>query len=554
MLANPGFGAQISEAGGGYSWALNSRLNMLTPWSNDPVGDPPGEWFLLQDTRTMQAWSVAPSAAGDKRAEYRVSHGQGHTTIGHRSGSLDVSASWCVDPDVAVKQVRLRLINRGHRTINLRIVGIAEWILGANRSDRGTTLTSAASQRAAPGESDDAAAESRSDERRMTTLFCTQRDRAGGFGGGTAFFGLAGDAEDLTDWTCDRRESFDARGRLVIPDQYGQASGGGLDPCAAIATRITLRAGDTIERTFLLGWAPSHEGAQALAASAALVPPLKRKLAVRDRWDALLEATVVKTPDPLFDAMVNRWLLYQTVACRLWAKAGFYQAGGAYGYRDQLQDAMALAWAAPDMLRRQLLLAASRQFPEGDVQHWWHAPTGAGVRTHFSDDLLWLPHAALRYTATTGDAGVLDERVPFLEGMPVPPGAEDAYYVPGRGAELASVYEHCARAIDRSLTVGAHGLPLMGSGDWNDGMNRVGHEGRGESVWLAWFLIDIVERFAPLAESRGDVARAAAWRDAARGWRRALESAGWDGHGTGAPSSTTARRSARPPTKSAAST
>ena len=363
----------------------------------------------------------------------------------------------------------------------------------------------------------------------MTTLFCTQRDRAGGFGGGTAFFGLAGDAEDLTDWTCDRRESFDARGRLVIPDQYGQASGGGLDPCAAIATRITLRAGDTIERTFLLGWAPSHEGAQALAASAALVPSLKRKLAVRDRWDALLEATVVRTPDPLFDAMVNRWLLYQTVACRLWAKAGFYQAGGAYGYRDQLQDAMALAWAAPDMLRRQLLLAASRQFPEGDVQHWWHAPTGAGVRTHFSDDLLWLPHAALRYTVTTGDAAVLDESVPFLEGMPVPPGAEDAYYVPDRSAELASVYEHCARAIDHSLAVGAHGLPLMGSGDWNDGMNRVGHEGRGESVWLAWFLVDIVERFAPLAESRGDVARAVAWRDAVRGWRRALESAGWDG-------------------------
>jgi cyclic beta-1,2-glucan synthetase len=533
VLANPGFGAQISEAGGGYSWALNSRLNMLTPWSNDPVADPPGEWFLLQDTRTMQAWSVAPSAAGDNRAEYRVAHGQGHTTIGHRSGALDASATWCVDPDLAVKQVRLRLINRGHRTINLRIVGVVEWILGANRADRGTTLTTAASQRAAPAEGGGASGggsdESKNDERRMTTLFCTQRDRAGGFGGGTAFFGLAGDAEDLADWTCDRRESFDARGRLVIPDQYGQASGGGLDPCAALATRVALRAGDTIERTFLLGWASSLEGAQALAASAALVPPLTRKLAVRDRWDALLETTVVKTPDPLFDAMVNRWLLYQTVACRLWAKAGFYQAGGAYGYRDQLQDAMALAWAAPDLLRRQLVLAASRQFPEGDVQHWWHAPTGAGVRTHFSDDLLWLPHAALRYTEATGDVGVLDERVPFLEGMQVPEGAEDAYYVPGVSGEQASVYEHCARAIDRSLTAGAHGLPLMGTGDWNDGMNRVGHEGRGESVWLAWFLVDLVERFAPLAEGRGDVARATRWRDAAHGWRSALEDAGWDG-------------------------
>ncbi len=532
VLANPGFGAQISEAGGGYSWALNSRLNQLTAWSNDPVADPPAEWFLLQDTRTMQAWSVTPSAAGETQAEYRVSHGQGLSTISHRSGPLDVSASWCVDADAAVKQVRLRLINRGHRTINLRIVGIAEWILGANRSDRGTTLTRAASQRAAPADVDAATASSdepRSSERRMTTLFCTQRDRAGGFGGGTAFFGLAGDTEELTDWTCDRRESFDARGRLVIPDQYGQASGGGLDPCAAIATRITLRAGDTVERSFLLGWGPSPEDAHALAASAAMVVPLKRRQAVRDHWDALLESTTVKTPDPLFDAMVNRWLLYQTIACRLWAKAGFYQAGGAYGYRDQLQDAMALAWAAPAMLRRQIVLAASRQFPEGDVQHWWHAPTGAGVRTHFSDDLLWLPHAALRYVAATGDAGVLDESVTFLEGMPVPPGAEDAYYVPGIGSESASVYEHCARAIDRSLKVGAHGLPLMGTGDWNDGMNRVGHEGRGESVWLAWFLIDVAERFAPVAEGRGEATRAAVWRDAARGWRRSLEESGWDG-------------------------
>ena len=532
VLANPDFGTQVSEAGGGYSWALNSRLNMLTPWSNDPVADPPGEWLLLQDTKTMQAWSVTPSSAGDNQAEYRVSHGQGYSAVSHRHGALDIQVSWCVDPEASVKQARLRIVNRGHRTLNLRVIGITEWILGANRSDRGTTLTSVASQRAAAG--GDAAA-TRSEgaapelDRRMTTLFCTQRDRSGGFGGGTAFFGLAGDAEDLTDWTCDRRESFDARGRLIVPDQYGQASGGGLDPCAAIATRIVLRAGDSIDRVFLLGWAASPEAAQALAASAALVSPLERKQDVRDRWDELLEATVVRTPDPLFDAMVNRWLLYQTVACRLWAKAGFYQAGGAYGYRDQLQDSMALAWARPDLLRKQLLLSASRQFPEGDVQHWWHAPTGAGVRTHFSDDLLWLPYAALHYAETSGDATLLDERVPFLEGMAVPAGAEDAYYAPGISGESASVYEHCARAIDHSLTAGVHGLPLMGSGDWNDGMNRVGHEGRGESVWLAWFLLDVVGRFAPVAEARGETERAARWRQFARGWQDALQTAGWDG-------------------------
>ncbi|MEP7303549.1 MAG: glucoamylase family protein, partial [Caldimonas sp.] len=476
VLANPDFGAQLSEAGGGYSWALNSRLNMLTPWSNDPVADPQGEWFLLQDSRTMQTWSVTPSAAGDNQAEYRISHGQGYSVIGHRRGALDVSVSWCVDPLLSVKQVRLRLVNRGHKTIALRLIGIAEWVLGANRADRGTTLTSMASQRTAPGSETAGAArpEGVPVERRMTTLFCSQRERSGGFGGGTAFFGLAGDAEELADWTCDRRESFDARGRLIVPDQYGQVSGGGLDPCAAIATRIAVRAGDTIDRVFLLGWASSPEGAHALAKSAALQPPLRRMQEVRERWDELLDATVVRTPDPLFDAMVNRWLLYQTIACRLWAKAGFYQAGGAYGYRDQLQDSMALAWTAPALLRQQIVLSASRQFPEGDVQHWWHVPTGAGVRTHFSDDLLWLPHAVLHYVSTAADPTLLDESVPFLEGMAVPPGAEDAYYVPDISGESASVYEHCARAVDHSLTAGAHGLPLMGSGDWNDGMNRVG--------------------------------------------------------------------------------
>ena len=532
VLANAEFGTQLSEAGGGYSWALNSRLNMLTPWSNDPVSDPPGEWLLLQDTRTLQAWSVAPGAAGDAGSEYRVSHGQGYSVISHRRGALDVSVAWCVDAETSIKQVRVRLVNRGHRTLQLRIIGIAEWILGANRADRGTTHTKMASHPAAPGA--DASAgprpgEAAEPERRMTTLFCTQRDRSGGFGGGTAFFGLAGDSEEMIDWTCDRRESFDARGRLVVPDQYGQASGAGLDPCAAIATRLQLRAGDLVDRVFLLGWSASPQGAQVLAESAAMVPALKRMQHVRSRWDELLGGAVVRTPDPLFDAMVNRWLLYQTIACRLWAKAGFYQAGGAYGYRDQLQDSMALAWSAPHMLRKQIVLSASRQFPEGDVQHWWHAPTGAGVRTHFSDDLLWLPHAALHYLQSTGDATLLDESVTFLEGIPVPPGAEDAYYAPDVGADAAPLYEHCARAIDRSLGVGVHGLPLMGTGDWNDAMNRVGHEGRGESVWLAWFLCDIVARFTPLAEQRGETDRAVRWGEAMRGWRTALQREGWDG-------------------------
>ena len=530
VLANPGFGAQISEAGGGYTWGQNSRLNQLTPWSNDALGDGCGEWFLLQDLRTQQAWSVTPSAAGDADAQYRVAHGQGYSAISHHHGALEVNATWCVDDESAVKQVRIRLVNRGHRTMQLRLVGIAEWILGAQRSDRASTFTAMAGVDAAlGGDTAPAGTQSADDGGRATVLFCTQRDRSAGFGGGTAFFALAGDREDLTDWTCDRREMFDARGRAIVPDHFGNAAGCALDPCAALSTRIVLRAGETIDRTFLLGYAPTADGARALAASAAAVPALRRLHRVRTRWDELLGTAVVRTPDPLFDAMVNRWLLYQTIACRLYARAGFYQAGGAYGFRDQLQDSLALAGPAPALLRAQILLAASRQFAPGDVQHWWHAPTGAGVRTHFSDDLLWLPYACCHYVQATGDATILDEQVSFLEGAGIPDGAEDAYYVPTASDDTASVYEHCARTIDRSLPVGAHGLPLMGTGDWNDGMNRVGYQGRGESVWLAWFLCDVVERFAPVAEHRGEAERAARWRDASRGWRDALESSGWDG-------------------------
>ena len=528
VLANPTFGAQISEAGSGYTWAVNSRLNQLTAWSNDPVADPPSEWFLLQDRKTMEVWSVAPGAWGDAGVGYRVAHGQGYSSIGHRRGDLQVSATWCVDAVTSVKQVRLRLVNRGHRSVHLRVIGIAEWTMGANRSDRGTVFTAPYRQSLGavnPAGSDPDAIQAQ----QLTALLCTQTDRSAGFGDGTAFFGLAAPADERENWTCDRRECFDAYGGLVLPDQFGQRSGSGLDPCAALSTRVRLAAGDTVERVFLLGYAANPQAARQLAAAAAATPAVQRLEQVRQSWDRLLGATAVKTPDPLFDAMVNRWLVYQTVACRLWAKAGFYQAGGATGFRDQLQDAMALAWAAPAMLREQLVLCASRQFTQGDVQHWWHAPQGAGVRTHFSDDLLWLPYACVVYLRATGDMALLDQPVPFIEGAAIPEGAEDAYYTPVISDLEAPLYEHAARTIDRSLRVGEHGLPLMGSGDWNDGMNRVGIAGRGESVWLGWFLCVVVSGFAPLARIRGDDARAQRWEDAAVGWKAALLGPAWDG-------------------------
>jgi cyclic beta-1,2-glucan synthetase len=514
VLSNPRFGAQVSETGAGYTWALNSRMNQLTAWSNDPVADPPSEWFLLQDLKSQEIWSIAPCAWGLADTAYQIAHGQGYTTIRHRHGDLEVTATWCVDSKTSVKQVEIVLVNHGRATRRLRLVGLMEWQMGGSRSDRNTVRTTHFCQRLP--------------DQKLTALLSTQRECSAGFGEGTAFFGIASSAQE-EDWTCDRRECFDARGRLVLPDHFGRRSGDGLDPCAALSSRCTLESGETTTRIFLVGYADSANAARQLATQAASTAVGSRMQEVRSSWDQLLDATVVATPDPLFDAMVNRWLLYQTVTCRLWAKAGFYQAGGATGFRDQLQDAMAMAWAAPDMLRNQIILCASRQFPEGDVQHWWHAPTGAGVRTHFSDDLLWLAYACSHYLKATGDAMLLEQMVPFIEGIPVPEASEDAYYTPAVSESQASVYEHAARAIDRSLRVGEHGLPLMGTGDWNDGMNQVGNLGRGESVWLGWFLCELIADFAPLAYAHNQSERGLRWEEAAKALKVSLHGEAWDG-------------------------
>ena len=521
VLSNPGFGAQISESGAGYTWARNSRLHQLTPWSNDPVGDAAGEWLLLQDRRTGELWNVGAAGLGAGSVSVRVRHGPGTTTLQHRRGDLAVEATWAVDADLALKWVRVRLVNHGRRALRLRIVALAEWMMGAGRIDR-LSVRTAAELLPSTGSVDTPP---------TPVLLASQRDAHAGFGGATAFlmFARADDAVEAAGWTCDRREFFDARGRLVVPEHFGRRSGAGLDPCAGLAEHVVVDALGATERVLVLGHADSPDAARALAQQALMHVPQTRVTLARERWEAMLGAVTVRSPDPLFDALVNRWLLYQTVACRLWARAGFYQAGGAFGFRDQLQDTMALAVTAPQLLRAQIVLSAARQFPEGDVQHWWHEPTGAGVRTHFSDDRLWLPHATAHYLEVTGDHGVLDEPVPFLTGRAIPDGAEDIYEVPATSERRVTVYEHAALTIDRSLASGTHGLPLMGTGDWNDGMNRVGHEGRGESVWLAWFLCRVIAEFGPIARNRGDAARADRWDAAARGWRKALRGPAWDG-------------------------
>ena len=327
------------------------------------------------------------------------------------------------------------------------------------------------------------------------------------FGSRVAFADLAG---RQTDWTADRREFLGRHGTLAEPaalrgsGPLSKRVGAGLDPCGALQTAVHLDVGETVEVVFFLGEAADAANARALLERyrAADLEAVFRS--VVEHWDEVLGAVQVKTPDRSMDIILNRWMLYQTLVCRMWARSAFYQASGAYGFRDQLQDGMALAVSRPALTREHLLRAARRQFTAGDVQHWWLPTTGQGVRTRIADDRVWLAYAAAHYVDTTGDVAVLDESVPFIEGPALRPGEHDAYFQPSISDEAASLFEHCARALDQSLAVGAHGLPLIGTGDWNDGMNRVGELGRGESVWLGWFLHATLAAFAPLAQARGE--------------------------------------------------
>ena len=508
VISNASFGCQVSEAGAGYTWAVNSRMQQLTPWSNDPVQDPGFEHFILQDRVTHELLALTPSTEIGSVQSFRVRHGQGYSVFECTHGQLELETTFFVDMKESVKFVHVQLHNAGSRKRHLRAHGLVEWQMGTTRKDRRTVSVWKNKDR--------------------PVLYAQQCESRSGFGASTAFLALTG-LPDPIQWTCDRSEFFNSAGQLVMPASLNQKATGSLDPGAALFGDLTIQAGQRLNLTFMLGFAADAAQAEQLAQSWQTRDVAQALDSVKTHWSGLLEKIQVKSPDPLFDALMNRWLLYQTLTSRLWAKAGFYQAGGAFGFRDQLQDAMAFAISDPQRLRDQIVLNASRQFPEGDVQHWWHAPSGEGVRTHFSDDLLWLPYACVHYIEVTGDAGLLDQDVHFIEGPAIAEGAEDAYYTPLVSQQSASVYEHCALTIDKSLATGVHGLPLMGTGDWNDGMNRVGHEGRGESVWLAWFLCAIVDRFAPLAESRGEGERAAIWRSSRGGWITAVHSHGWDG-------------------------
>jgi len=507
VIANPGFGFQVSAEGSGHTWAENSRENQLTPWSNDPVSDPPGEAVYLRDLDSGAIWTpTALPIRGPGR--YTARHGFGYSRFAHEAEGIAADMVQFVPVDDPVKITRLTLTNRSSRVRRLSVTAYAEWVLGTSRSVTASHLVS---------------------EMDSGSLFA--RNPWGmAFPGRVAFADIG---DDPGGWTGDRAAFLGPGGSMAAPQGLGhplsKRTGAGLDPCAALQRNLTLAPGETAEVIILLGQAPDADTARALIARTRASDPDTLLAEVTAHWTALLTTVQVQTPDRAMDILLNGWLLYQTLACRIWARAGFYQASGAFGFRDQLQDGMALTFARPDMTRTHLLRAASRQFPEGDVQHWWLPHSGQGVRTRISDDRVWLGYGVARYIAVSGDHSLLDEEVPFLEGPELAPGAHDAFFLPQVSEDTASVFEHCARGLDLAIALtGANGMPLIGTGDWNDGMNRVGEMGRGTSVWLGWLLIATLDLMAPLADTR-DPARAARWRAHSAKVRKAIEAEGWDG-------------------------
>ena len=511
VLANPTFGTVISESGSAYTWSDNAHELRLTPWHNDPVGDPGGEAIYLRDEETGHVWSPTPLPVRGAMP-YEVRHGFGVSSFATCVGGIRSELKVYVAIDAAVKFSVLKLTNVSGRSRKISVTGYVEWVLGDLRA------------RTAMHVSTEVAAGS--------GALLARNPYGSEFAGRVAFFDVDEPGRTLTG---DRNEFIGRNGSPQEPAALKRARlsgkvGAGLDPCAAIQVVYDIDADGECEIAFRLGVGrDSDEAAHLIERFRGPLAARVALAAVEQHWLHSLGAVQVETPDPALDLLVNGWLVYQTLACRVWARSGYYQSGGAFGFRDQLQDMMALVHAEPQRVRDHLLLCAGRQFVEGDVQHWWHPPAGRGIRTRCSDDYLWLPLAVCRYVQASGDAGVLEEGIAFLEGRPVNPEDDSYYDLPVRSAEFASLYEHCVRAIRHGLRFGEHGLPLMGSGDWNDGMNRVGIEGRGESVWLGFFLYEVLGQFGHVASMHGDPVFAEFCAGEARRLHGNINREGWDG-------------------------
>jgi cyclic beta-1,2-glucan synthetase len=511
VIASPHIGTVVSESGSAYTWVENAHEFRLTPWHNDPLSDSSGEALYIRDEETGAFWSPTPLPARG-RSGYVCRHGFGYSVFEHYEADIASELFTYVAMDAPVKFVVVKLRNQSQRARNLSLTGYWELVLGEWRHANLMHIVTETDPHS--GALFARNAYGRECANRVVFAQVSERERSV-TGNRTEFIGRNG---SLASPAAMRRKRLSGR------------TGAGFDPCAAIQARIDLAPGQEREIVFIFGAARDAGEArhfiQRFGGRAGAQQALE---AVWEHWNRTLGAVQVDTPDPALNVLANGWLVYQTLSCRLWGRSGYYQSGGAYGFRDQLQDTMALVHATPWLAREQLIRHAGHQFLKGDVQHWWHPPNGQGVRTHFSDDYLWLPYAACRYVRATGDTGVLDESIHFLEGRELY-AEEEAYYdQPQRSPEAASLYEHCVRAVKHGLRFGAHHLPLMGCGDWNDGMNLVGKEGRGESVWLAWFLLENLELFAGLARGRDDAAFADVCSEQAALLRSNIEAQAWDG-------------------------
>ena len=511
VIANRFFGTVVSESGSAYTWCENAHEFRLTPWNNDALTDASGEAFYLRDEESTVFWSPTPLPARAE-ATYLTRHGFGYSNFTVTTQGIHSELTTFVAIDAPVKMALITVRNDSDRNRRLSVTGYCEWVLGKQRAKSLMHVSS---------ELDVSSG----------ALF-VRNPYHGEFGGRLAFYALS---EKLRTTTSDRSEFIGRNGHLSHPAAMGRQglsgrSGAALDACSAMQAIIDLAPGEERQLVFLLGVARDVGDARTLiqrfgepaAAKAALV-------SVRQYWEHCLGAVQVQTPDPAVNILANGWLVYQTLACRVWARSGYYQSGGAFGFRDQLQDTMALLHCEPALLREHILRCAAHQYREGDVQHWWHPPSGLGVRTHFSDDYLWLPLATSRYVSALGDTGILTERVHFIEGRQVKLDEEAYSDLPARSDESATLYEHCVRALRYGMKYGKNGLPLMGCGDWNDGMNLVGEHGKGESVWLAFFLIDVLQRFAPIARLFGDEDFAAICLAQAANIKGSIEENAWDG-------------------------
>ena len=514
ILANETFGTLVTESGGGFTWAVNSGENRLTPWTNDPVAGPPGEVLYLRDEESAGVWSPTPTPMPAGRgAVCQTRHGAGYTVWRQNSHGLEQELLVFVPADDPVKIMRLRLSNPAAQARRVTATYYAEWVLGALRSAARPHVV----------------CEYDSGSHSLLARNPWNPD----FGERVAFLTSSHAPHSLT---ADRQDFLGREGDLANPAGLRQWDLGGrvrigADPCAAYQVHLDIAGGETAEVVFVLGQGDDRAHAEELARRWQEPACSDRAFeALTRQWDYRLGAVTVRTPDPAFDLMINRWLPYQTLSSRVLARAGFYQAGGAFGFRDQLQDVLALLHADPARVRAHILACAARQFEEGDVLHWWHPPHDRGVRTHCSDDLLWLPYAVSHYVEATDDRSILAEEVPFLHAPVLAPGEHDRYARFDTPGETRMIFEHCRRALERGVTQGAHGLPLIGSGDWNDGMDRVGAQGRGESIWLAWFAIAAMNGFVRLAGYMARDDLASHWSDRAQEMARAVENEGWDGN------------------------